>query len=148
MNYRLLTSPNDEDISLILSVYKIPSVSHFISIDETNYWKYVAETNNVWFYKVYDDGYLTSTLHLELSNNVLYMGIVVFPEFQKKGIATKILKDILNGRFCIEFNKVQVSIDENNIASIKLFENAGFLCASKDAELFEYVYLNNKAGDQ
>ena len=90
MNYRLLTSPNDEDISLILSVYKILSVSQFISIDETNYWKYVAETNGVWFYKVYDDGYLTSTLHLELSNNVLYMGIVVFPEFQKKGIATKI----------------------------------------------------------
>ena len=143
MNYQLLTNQNDTLISTILSVYKLPSVAQFISIDETNYWNYVTSTENVWFYKIFEDDCLISTIHLEMYDRTLYMDIVVFPEYQKKGIATKILKDIQNGKLGIDFDKIQVSIDEKNIASIKLFENAGFVCIAKDEELLDYVYINN-----
>jgi ribosomal protein S18 acetylase RimI-like enzyme len=71
------------------------------------------------------------------------MDIIVFPEYQKKGIATKILKDIQNGKLGIDFDKIQVSIDEKNITSIKLFENAGFVCIAKDEELLDYLYIKN-----
>lgn len=143
MNYHLLTSQNGEFISTILSVYKLPSVAQYISIDETNYWKYVTDTDNVWFYLIFENDCLVSTVHLELSDSVLYMDIVVFPEYQKRGIATKILKDIQDGKLGIDFDKIQVSIDEKNIASIRLFENAGFVCIAKDEELLEYVYIKN-----
>ena len=143
MNFHLLTSQNDTLIPTISSVYKLPSVAQFISIDETNYWKYVTSTENVWFYKIFEDDCLISTIHLELADRVLYMDVVVFPEYQKKGIATEILKDIQNGQRNIDFNKIHVSIDENNIASIKLFENAGFVCIAKDEELLEYVFIKN-----
>ena len=140
MTYQLLTSPNDPLIPTILSVYKIPSVAQFIRIDEANYWQYVTSTDHVWFYKIFEDGYLISTIHLELADCVLYMDVVVFPEYQRRGIATRIIKDIQNGRLGIDFNKIQVSIDERNIASIKLFEHAGFACVAKDEELLEYEY--------
>ena len=143
MNYHLLTSQNGEFISTILSVYKLPSVAQYISIDETNYWKYVTDTDNVWLYLIFENDCLVSTVHLELSDSVLYMDIVVFPEYQKRGIATKILKDIQDGKLGIDFDKIQVSIDEKNIASIRSFENAGFVCIAKDEELLEYVYIKN-----
>ena len=140
MIYRLIKNLDDEDIPIILSAYKQPSISQFISIDEENYWKYITSSDNVYFYKIYKDDILVSTIHLESDNRVLYMSVVVFPEFQKQGIATTILKDIQAGKFELDFDKIQVSIDEKNTASIKLFESAEFVCVGKDAELLEYEY--------
>ena len=143
MTYCLLKKADDIDIPLILSVYKQPSISQFISIDEENYWKYITSTDNLYFYKIYKDDILVSTIHLESDNRVLYMSVVVFPEFQKQGIATTILKDIQTGKLELGFDKIQVSIDEKNIASIKLFESAEFVCVGKDEELWEYEYTKS-----
>ena len=140
MIYRLIKDLNDEDIPTILSVYKQPSISRFISIDEENYWRYITSTDNVYFYKIYKNDILVSTIHLELVDRVLYMSVVVFPEFQKQGIATTILKDIQAGELELDFDKIQVSIDEKNTASLKLFESVGFICVNKDEELLEYEY--------
>ena len=143
MNYQLLTNQNDAHIPRILSAYKTPSVAPFISINEANYWEYVTNTENVWFYKICEDGCIVATIHLELNKRVLYMDVVVFPEYQKRGIAKKILRDIQNGKLGIDFAKIQVSIDERNNASIRLFENAGFSCVGKDEELLEYAYIKD-----
>ena len=143
MIYRLIKDLNDEDIPTTLSVYRQPSISRFISIDTENYWKYIASTDNVYFYKIYKNDILVATIHLELVDRVLYMSVVVFPEHQKQGIATTILKDIQAGKFELDFDKIQVSIDEKNIASLKLFESVGFICVNKDEELLEYEYREN-----
>ena len=143
MTYRLLKKTDDEDIPLILSVYKQPLISQFISIDAENYWKYITSTDNVYFYKIYKNDILVATIHLELVDRVLYMSVVVFPEHQKQGIATTILKDIQTGKLELGFDKIQVSIDEKNIASIKLFESAEFVCVGKDEELWEYEYTKS-----
>lgn len=140
MTYRLLKKTDDEDIPLILSVYKQPLISQFISIDTENYWKYITSTDNVYFYKIYKNDILVATIHLELVDRVLYMSVVVFPEHQKQGIATTILKDIQAGKFELDFDKIQVSIDEKNTASINLFESAKFVCVGKNTELLEYEY--------
>ena len=140
MTYRLLKKADDADIPLILSVYKQPLISQFISIDTENYWKYITSTDNVFFYKIYKNDILVATIQLELVDRVLYMSVVVFPEHQKQGIATTILKDIQAGKFELDFDKIQVSIDEKNTASIKLFESAEFVCVGKNTELLEYEY--------
>ena len=143
MIYRLIKNLDDEDIPIILSAYKQPQISQFISIDEENYWKYITSSENVYFYKIDKDDIMASTIHLELDNRVLYMSVVVFPEFQKQGIATTILKDIQAGKTGLDFDKIQVSVDEKNTASLKLFESAGFICVDKDEELLEYEYRKN-----
>ena len=143
MIYRLIKDLDDEDIPTILSVYRQPSISRFISIDEENYWKYITSTDNVYFYKIYKDDILVATIHLELVDRVLYLSVVVFPKYQSQGIATIIVKDIQAGKLELDFLKIQVSIDEKNIASLKLFESVGFICVNKDEELLEYEYRKN-----
>ena len=140
MTYQLIKKFDDENIATILSVYKHPLISQFIGIDEGNYWRYITSTDNVYFYKIYKDDILVATIHLELVDRILYMSVVVFPEYQRQGIATAILKDIQDGKLGLDFSKIEVSIDEKNIASLKLFEGAGFLCIGKNEELFEYEY--------
>ena len=142
MIYRLLRKYDDEDIPTILSAYRQSSISRFISIDEENYWRYITSTDNVYFYKVYKDNVLAATMHLELADCVLYMSVVVFSEYQKQGLATAMLKYIQAGKLGINYKKIKVSIDEENIASLKLFKNVGFVCTGKDEELFEYEYTN------
>lgn len=143
MIYRLVKEVSDDDITNILSAYRHQSVSQFISINEDTYWEYVTGTDNVYFYTIYVNDVLAATVHLELSNQVLYMSIVVFPEYQNQGIATTILKDIQSGKFAIDFTKIQISIDEKNIYSLKLFEKVGFVCVGKNDELLEYEYINS-----
>ena len=143
MIYSLLKKSDDEDIPIILAAYNQPSVSQFISIDEENYWIYVTETDNVFFYKIYVNDVLVATTQIELINRVLYMSIVVFPKYQNQGIGKIILKDIQSGKLKLDFTKIMVSVDEKNIASLKLFEKCGFVCVGKDEELFKYVYIIN-----
>ena len=141
MNYCLLSRCSDEWIPTILAAYSHPSVARFISINETKYWKYVTETDDVWFFKIFEEDRLIATTHLELSGSILYMDIVVFPEYQRRGTATQILREIQQGKLGIAFDKIQVSIEQENAASIRLFEKAGFACVSKEDNLLEYVYI-------
>ena len=140
MNYERLTSEWDKDIPYLLSIYQLPEISRYIHIDEVNYWHYVASNENVFYYKVYDGDRLVAAIHCELSDKTLFMGIVVFPEYQRRGIATGILWDIQNGHLPLEFERIEVAIEEGNIASIKLFEKMNFVFLAKDGELINYVY--------
>lgn len=140
MNYRKLTNSEDCDIPQILSVMRLPEVSRYLSIDEQNYWKYVTTAEDVFFFKVYDRDRLVATTHCEVADGTLYMDILVFPAFQRQGIAAAILSDIQNRVLPLSFDRIEVSIDETNIPSIRLFEKMGFSFASKEDELLNYVY--------
>ena len=139
LTYEQLLNENDIAISQLKTVYKLPEVSRYLSISD-NYFCYVANTSNVYFYKVYNKGQLIGTIHLENHDNLLHMDILIFPEYQRKGFATEVIKDIQNDFFKLNYNKIEISIDEANSASIKLFENAGFVRTSRDDELINFVY--------
>ncbi|MBQ8002272.1 MAG: GNAT family N-acetyltransferase, partial [Clostridia bacterium] len=83
-------------------------------------------------------------IHLEKQGTVLFMDILVFPEFQRTGLGTKIIKDIQNDIFGLDYERIEISIDERNTASLKLFENVGFIPVSKDGELINYFYERRK----
>ncbi len=140
MNYQQMMNENDADILYLVSIFKLPQISCYISIDEQNYWKYVTTSENVYFFKVYENDTLVATTHLEVVDRVLYMDIMVIPEHQGKGIATMVLRDIQAGNLVSGFDKIEVSIDESNVASIRLFEKMGFSYVSKEDELINYVY--------
>ena len=140
MNYQRMMNENDKDIPYLTSVFRLPKISRYISIDEQNYWHYVTSSDNVYFFKIYDDESLVATTHCEVVDRVLYMDIMVIPEQQGKGIATTVLKDIQLGNLVSGFDRIEVAIDENNVASIRLFEKMGFDFVSKEDELLNYVY--------
>ena len=139
LRYARVLSEDDTDIFQLMQIYRMPDISRFLSVDN-NYFQYVTHTENVYFYKVYENEILIGTIHLEKNENLLYMDILIFPEFQRMGFATNVIKDIQNDIFGLNCETIEISIDKSNIASIKLFENAGFTFLSKEDELLNYVY--------
>ena len=139
LTYIRILSEEDADIPGLLRIYHQPRIARFISIGD-NYFQYVTGTENVYFYKVYDSENLIGAIHLEKCKDTLYMDILILPEFQKKGFATRVIRDIQNDIFALGYKRIEISIDESNIASIKLFENAGFVFVARDDELLSYVY--------
>ena len=139
LTYTRIVSEDDIDISQLSQIYKIPDVSQFLSISD-NYFHYVTNTENVYFYKVYANERLIGTIHLEKYESLLYMDILIFPEFQRMGFATKVIKDIQRDIFKLNYKKIEISIDEKNVASIKLFRNSGFSFVSQEDELMNFVY--------
>ena len=144
MTYLRIITTNDPDIPYLASILKLSEIAKFISIDESNYWNYVTQTENVFYYKVFFNDELIAATHCEISNKILYMDIMVIPRHQGKGIATAILSDILSGKLQLDFNKIEVAIDEQNTASIKLFEKMNFKLVSKEDELLNYTYSLTK----
>ena len=117
-------------------------ISQNISIGD-NFFRYVTTTENAYYFKVYENGDLIGTAHLEKRGSTLSVAILVFCEYQRQGFGTRIVKDIQDGVLGIEYDNIEISIDERNTASLKLFENAGFVRVSQEEELINMVYRKN-----
>ncbi len=140
MNYIQITSEADSDIPYIISIHKLPEISRFISINEKNYFHYVTTTENVFYFKVYKYDDLVAALHCELLDNVIYLSILVMPEFQRQGVGTAILSDIQSAVIPIAFTQIKVSIDKSNVPSLRLFMKMGFKKTSEDDELIDLTW--------
>jgi len=140
MYYKRITSTNDADIPYLTFILKSPEISRYISIAENSYWEYVTTQEQVYYFKVYRNDALIGAIHCEIENLILYMDIMVFPKYQRQGIATAIMEDILQGNLSLEFDTMEVFVDESNAASKKLFEKIGFTPISCEDELIHYTY--------
>ena len=130
---------DDADVSKLVEIYQAPEIARYLSISD-NYFHYATNNKNVHFYKVYKNDELIGTTHLEQQENVLFMDVLVFPKFQRAGLSTSIVKDIQDDIFELGYKSIEISIDEENIGSLRLFEKAGFAFVSKEAELLNFVY--------
>ena len=130
---------DDADVSKLVEIYQAPEIARYLSISD-NYFHYVTNNQNVHFYKVYKNDELIGTTHLEQQETVLFMDVLVFPKFQRAGLGTSIVKDIQDDIFELGYKSIEISIDEENIGSLRLFEKAGFAFVSKEAELLNFVY--------
>jgi len=143
LTYKRLLTEEDIDIPYLRTIYQLPEIARYISISE-NYFHYVTNTEDVFYYKVYDNDRFVGSIHLERQDAILYMDVLVFPDVQRMGIGRNIVKDIQKDRFGLDYEKIEISIDETNIASINLFEEAGFIRVSKEDELINFVYQRRK----
>lgn len=144
LTYKRMLFEDDTDIPQLIMVHQMPEIARYLNISD-NYFSYVTNTENVYLYKVYEDSALTGSIHIEKQGPVLFMDILVFPEFQRKGLGTKIVKDIQNDIFGLNYERIEISIDERNIASLELFKNAGFIRVSKENELINFVYRKGES---
>ncbi|MBR2877195.1 MAG: GNAT family N-acetyltransferase [Clostridia bacterium] len=142
IKYTRILSERDNDIRNLISIFKLPDVSRYYCIDYDNYFSYVTDNPDVYFYKVYDNEKMIGALHLEKAEETLYLSIVVFPEFQNKGNGSKIIEEVKNNVLGLQYSKIEVAIHRENIASLKLFENQGFAVESEDGSLITYIYEN------
>ncbi|MDE6107421.1 MAG: GNAT family N-acetyltransferase [Oscillospiraceae bacterium] len=140
MQYVCLQSERDQDVPYLLSVHKLPEIARFIGINEKNYFHYVTTTENVFYFKAYRGGKLAATAHCELIGGVLYLSLLVIPEFQRQGIGTEILREMQGGVFPLTFERIEVSIEKSNTASLGLFHKMGFTQVAEDEELMDFVW--------
>ena len=139
LTYRRMFLEDDNDIPQLITIYQTPEIAQYLSIGD-NYFHYVTNNKNIYFYKVYENNKLVGATHLEKQGTLLFMNILVFPDFQSMGLGTAIVKDIENDVFGLDYERIEISIDEGNTASLRLFENAGFIRTSKDDELINFAY--------
>lgn len=139
LTYIRLLNENDADIPQLLKIHQLPEIKLYINTTST-YFYYVTNTENVYYFKVYDNDKLVASIHIEKMNSVLSMSVLVFPEYQRMGYGSKIIKDIQDDVFAFDYDTIEVSIDERNTASLKLFKNARFIYVSKEDELLYFTY--------
>ena len=139
LTYQKMIFEDDADVSKLVEIYQAPEIARYLSISD-NYFHYVTNNQNVHFYKVYKNDELIGTTHLEQQETVLFMGVLVFPKFQRAGLGASIVKDIQDDIFELGYKSIEISIDEENIGSLRLFEKAGFAFVSKETELLNFVY--------
>ncbi len=141
LSFALLEAVEDRELEIIKENYNKPSVERFVEINKEKFWSYVTETENVYFYKVYNEGVLVGTVQCEVYDGIMYLALVIFPEYQKKKIGTDAVQGVIAGKTGLSFNEIQVSIDEKNTASLKLFQNVGFTRIGQEDELVEFQYI-------
>lgn len=140
MTYTLLNSLKDPDIPRLLEIHSLPEIQCFIDINIKKYFKYVVKSENVFYYKIYDNNMLIGSVHCELSDKTMYLSLLISPEHHNKGYGTKVLKDIINKTIPLDFECIEVSINDDNTPSLHLFEKVGFIRTSVDGGLINYKY--------
>lgn len=130
---------NDTDIAFLQKIHDLPQISRFIGIDKDIYFHYVTTTENVVYYKILLHNNLVATLHCECVDDTLYLSLLVIPEYQKRGIGSQILRDVKLKKLDLHFSKIQVAIEKDNIASVRLFKNMGFTLLCEEDELWTYI---------
>ena len=139
LTYEQLLDENDIDVLKLKTIYQLPEVSRYISISD-NYFCYVTSSADVYFYKLYNGDNQIGAIQLEKQGDLLYMSILIFPQFQGKGFATEVINDIKKDILKLDYKKIEVSVDEENIASLRVFTKAGFTKVSKCGVLINFVY--------
>ena len=128
---------NDSDIVILRELHNEPSVKKWLSIGD-NYFEYCTSTQNVQYIKILLSGVIIGGIHLERDNDILYLSIFIATEYRQKGYARECVGYIID-KFTEGINFIKVSIEEENIPSIKLFESLGFVFADQEEELKNYV---------
>ena len=139
MDYQQITNICDPDIPRLMEILRLPEIARYISIDEGNFWNYITTNPAVSYFKAYRDGKLVGALDCELQGKKLYLSVMVLPEYQKQGLGTQMLQDLLSGKL-LSFDTAEAYIEEENAPSVKLFEKMGFVPKFRDGELIVYAY--------
>lgn len=125
---------NDNDLKELVRLHNIESIKRYFSIGD-NYFDYVTKTDNVFYYKVLLDNKVIGAIHIEKYDDKLSLAICINPLYQNKGFAKYSLKEVFKQ---FDVKVIEVSIEEDNISSIKLFESIGFKCIKQEDELLIY----------
>lgn len=127
----------DPDADIVKRMHSEPTISKFISISD-DYFAYITSSDNATYYKIKFCNALIGGIHSEIVGTVLYLSICIQPQYREKGFAKSAFKKFIS-MIPHTVEKIQVSIDETNIPSIKLFEGLGFSKVGQEEELIDYI---------
>ena len=131
---------NSQDVRVLRLAMCLPQASRFLPCDPETYFRYVTETPNVFYVKIYENCHLVGGVHLETEGDTVHLALLVLPEYRRRGIGTAVLRDLALGRLPVFRARIEAAIAEENKASLALFEKAGFRFVSRDGNLLNYEF--------
>lgn len=143
LTYSKLCKNDKIDIKFLKNCHNIPEIKKFISISK-NYFDYVTDTKNVFYYKILLNNEIVGGLHLEVDKNILYPAIWILPAYQRQGIAENVVCDIQNNYFSIIYDKIHAGIEKDNIKSLFLFNKLGFKQIDIEDGIINVEFVMNK----
>ena len=81
--------------------------------------------------------------HLDKSDNEVWLGIAVIPEFQGKGISHQIMDVLITAAIDLQLESISLTVDNVNKKAIELYLKKGFI-EEKKLETFTKFRLNFK----
>jgi len=110
-------------------------------LDETEYlspseeyFNYVTSAENVSFFKITDKSGVVGGVQCEIHGTTLYIAVVIDKSHRRNGYAENALRSIFE-QFCDKADRIEVSIDRKNEASLRLFGKLGFREIGAEGEL-------------
>ncbi len=129
-------SPHDHDLPKLIEIHRDPAAAKYISLSE-NYFDYVTSTKGVVYYKIIGDGEAVGGIHGEFGGDTLYLSVCVAADHRRRGIAETALRQLF-ALAADHVKTVEVSVDETNASSRRLFQKMGFDQIGKEDGLIRY----------
>ena len=125
ISYEKLKNEDKKDIDFLKKCCNNHEIEKFIKLSDS-FFDFVTKTPNVYYYKIKIENEIVGGLHLQVSEDVLYLSIWVLPSFQRKGIAEHVINDSKSDCFKLNYNEIRAGIAKNNIKSLSLFKKLEF----------------------
>jgi len=76
--------------------------------------------------------------HLDPENDVIWLGICVLPEQMGKGYGNKMMEYLLKCAGELNVDSISLTVDNNNLSAIKLYEKFKFKIEAELKDYFRY----------
>lgn len=96
--------------------------------------------NHVCTWVMVEDGVVEAYGHLDKEADTVWLGIAVAEQARGKGLGGKMMRRLIECTTALGLPKIKLSVDNVNVAAIKLYENFGFRLIEKRETLGIYEW--------
>jgi RimJ/RimL family protein N-acetyltransferase len=106
------------------------------------WFNYVTQTPGCYAWMVYQGNLALGQLQLNTyPNNTGSVGLVVNPKLRNQGYGKRILQAFLKRPEVMRLNQLEVTIEPDNLASIRCFQKVGFVQASSEPDQEGFLHF-------
>jgi len=136
LTYEILSESNR---TILDDIHNDENVKKFLHVSD-EYYNYLLCDNNAVYKLVKLNSNYVGGLHFEVHHDYATFSIEVLTDYQRQGIAYRIIDDLKNNYFNLNIKYYVVFIEDNNMKSRLLFEKSDFRFVRYENELRKYVY--------
>lgn len=139
----LRINPGDDKGKNLLTKFLDNAGSALLSFRYFNSRSFEVLNNHAYTILLLENGNPIGYGHLDLENEITWLGIAVAEGFQGKGLGKIILGDLINYSKKSEISIVKLSVDKDNTSAINLYKKYGFKIVKDLSDNIYLMHLEN-----
>ena len=136
LTYEILGESNK---TILDDIHNDENVKKYLHV-ANEYYNYLLRDNNAVYKLVKLNLDYVGGLHFEVHHDYATFSIEILSDYQRQGIAYRIIDDLKNNYFNLDIKYYEVFIEDNNMKSRLLFEKSDFRFVGYENKLRKYVY--------